>query len=80
MLDYSIPVGSYNQEGQLQTFYPFVGILTNEEFLDFINNGTIKSFDDYYMRGRQPEATGTERMYIVGKYEINKENESSKSL
>ena len=80
LLDYSIPVGSYNQEGQLQAFYPFVGILTNEEFLDFINNGTIKSFDDYYMRGRQPEATGTERMYIVGEYEINKENESGKSL
>ena len=29
---------------------------------------TIKSFDDYYMNGNQQEKTGTQRMYVVGKW------------
>ena len=74
LLDYSIPITSYYQDGRVKAYYPFVGILTNEEFLDFVNNGVIKSFDDYYMNGNQKEKTGTQRMYIVGNYEIKKEN------
>ena len=74
LLDYSIPITSYYQDGRVKAYYPFVGILTNEEFLDFVNNGVIKSFDDYYMNGNQKVKTGTQRMYIVGNYEIKKEN------
>ena len=74
LLDYSIPITSYYQDGRVKAYYPFVGILTNEEFLDFVNNGVIKSFDDYYMNGNKKEKTGTQRMYIVGNYEIKKEN------
>ena len=74
LLDYSVPIVSYKEDGSVRTYYPFVGTLTNEEFLDFVNNGVIKSFDDYYMNGRQYEKAGTKRMYVVGKYEIEKEN------
>lgn len=74
LLDYSVPIVSYKEDGSVRAYYPFVGTLTNEEFLDFINNGVIKSFDDYYMNGRQYEKAGTKRMYVVGKYEIEKEN------
>ena len=74
LLDYSVPIVSYKEDGSVRAYYPFVGILTNEEFLDFVNNGVIKSFDDYYMNGRQYEKAGTKRMYVVGKYEIEKEN------
>lgn len=74
LLDYSVPIVSYKEDGSVRAYYPFVGTLTNEEFLDFVNNGVIKSFDDYYMNGRQYEKTGTKRMYVVGKYEIEKEN------
>lgn len=74
LLDYSIPVTSYNSEGKIIAYYPFIGILSNEEFLDFINNGTIKSFDDYYMNGREKQKKDSQRLYVVGKYEINKAN------
>lgn len=74
LLDYSVPIVSYKEDGSVRAYYPFVGALTNEEFLDFVNNGVIKSFDDYYMNGRQYEKAGTKRMYVVGKYEIEKEN------
>ena len=74
LLDYSVPITLYDQDGRVRAYYPFVGTLTNEEFLDFVNNGVIKSFDDYYMNGNQKEKTGFQRMYIVGKYEIEKEN------
>lgn len=74
LLDYSVPIVSYKEGGSVRAYYPFVGTLTNEEFLDFVNNGVIKSFDDYYMNGRQYEKAGTKRMYVVGKYEIEKEN------
>jgi hypothetical protein len=74
LLDYSVPIVSYKEDGSVRAYYPFVGTLTNEEFLDFVNNGVIKSFDDYYMNGSQYEKAGTKRMYVVGKYEIEKEN------
>lgn len=74
LLDYSVPIVSYKEDGSVRAYYPFVGTLTNEEFLNFVNNGVIKSFDDYYMNGRQYEKAGTKRMYVVGKYEIEKEN------
>lgn len=80
LLDYSITIVSYKEDGSVQAYYPFVGTLTNEEFLDFVNSGVIKSFDDYYMNGRQYEKTGTQRMYIVGEYEIKKDNKNGKGL
>ena len=73
LLDYSVAVSSYTKEGNLIGYYSFVGTLTNEEFLDFVQNGTIKSFDDYYMIGTKPVKNGSHRMYVVGAYEIAKE-------
>ena len=70
LLDYSIPIASYNEDGSFRAYYPFIGTLTNEEFLDFVSNGTIKTFDEYYMKGKQKEKTGNQRKYVVGKYEI----------
>ena len=67
-------VGTENDK--INAYYPFVGVLTNEEFIDFINNGTIKSFDDYYMKNRQEEKNGSQRIYVVGKYEIEKDNKN----
>lgn len=80
VLDYSVPITSYNVDGSVRAYYPFVGILTNEEFLDFINNSIVKSFDNYYIKDKQYEKTGTQRMYLVGKYKIDKENKNGKSL
>ena len=80
LLDYSIPIASYKNDGSVKAYYPFVGILTNEEFSDFVNNGIVKSFDNYYMIGKQHKNTGTKRMYVIGKYEIDRENKNGKNL
>lgn len=80
LLDYSIPIVSYREDGSIQAYYPFVGILSNEEFLDFLNNGMIKSFDDYCISDRQYKKTDTQRMYIVGEYAIKKNNKNGKGL
>lgn len=75
IIDYSIPVTQYNNDGSVKAFYPFVGIMTTEEFEEFMNNGIIKSFDDYeYSSDYKQISTKTHRMYVVGKYEIEKEN------
>ena len=74
ILDYSVPVASFNPDGSVKEYYPFVGNLSNEEFLDFINNGMVKSFDDYYMDGSKMIPEDGKRMYVVGSYQINKEN------
>ena len=79
LLDYSLPITSYNPDGSIKAYYPFVGILTNDEFTDFINNGTIKTFDDYYIKGQNKEIMNEQRMYVVGTYEINKESKLGNS-
>lgn len=72
LLDYSVTVNLYKDDNK-ERYRPFIGLLTNEEFSDFINKGNIKSFDDYDIVNGEQKKKGT-RMYVVGKYEIEKEN------
>ena len=76
LLDYSIPITSYDESGNIRAYYPFVGILSNEEFIDFISNGTLKSFEDYCMTGKQKRPRDTKRIYVVGQYRIENEKKS----
>lgn len=70
VLDYSCPV-IYSKEGTVK-YLPFVGDLSNEEFLKFTNNGMIKGFEDYkYVEDKKVATTG-ERLYVVGANEIDK--------
>lgn len=72
VLDYSCPVTSYSKEGAVKAYYPFVGTLSNEEFLEFTNNGTIKNFENYeFIEGKRTTTSG-ERLYVVGAFEIDK--------
>ena len=76
LLDYSIPVASFNQDGKVRTYLPFVGEMTNEEFENFVNNGTLKSFNNYeYINGNEKVILNQDRAYVVGSYEINKNKE-----
>ena len=70
----------YDQNGNLKNYYPFVGILTNEEFLEFINSGNVKKFDEYCYVGNTKKTLDKQRMYVIGEYEIKKENSISSSL
>ena len=73
ILDYSIPVMSYNTNNSIRNYYSFVGILSNEEFENFINNQEVKSFNDYFydMENKKVE-TDNIRNYVVGKFQIDK--------
>ena len=73
LLDYSMPIKSFTN-GNLSAYYPFIGLLTNDEFLDFINNHTIKSFEEYYIDNKNKLKLDKERLYVSGKYEIMEEN------
>ena len=73
LLDYSLVVESIRENGSFENYYPFMATLTNEEFLDFINNETFKSFDDYYYKNFKQVKTGTQRKYIIGKYKMPEE-------
>ena len=79
LLDYSLPVTLYNQDNSVSGYFPFVANLTEEEFQDFINNGTIRSFDDYCRRNNQYEKTGSQRQYVVGKFSMEQEMKNGHS-
>ena len=70
LLDYSVPVALYNQVGEIKNFYPFMGIITNEKFEAFVNDGLLESFDDYsYTDDKQKALTGKQRHYVIGTLE-----------
>lgn len=73
VLDYSCVVKSYNKENLLMTYFPFIGILSNEEFADFINNKKIKRFQNYEFFDNKSRPTTGERIYVVGEMSIDKE-------
>lgn len=72
VLDYSCIVPEYNKDGTLEGYCPFVGLLSNEEFKEFINNGTIKSFSNYEYIDDKKVTTMGKRSYVVGVHEIDK--------
>ena len=74
LLDYSAVVCGYNQDGTVKDYYPFIGVLSNEDFLEFLDSGIIKSFRNYYFTDSQCVTDNTVRSYIVGKYTMQQES------
>lgn len=72
LLDFSCPVTSYTKDGKIKGYYPFVEILSNEEFEEFVNNGEIKSFEEYEYIDNQKQPLDSRREYIVGSFRIEK--------
>lgn len=70
LLDYSCPVASYDLNGKIKGFYPFVGQLSNKEYEQFINNGIIKSFDEYEYINNKKNILNSNRKYTMGTIEI----------
>ena len=74
LLDYSLPVTSYKQDGSVNNYFPFVGEMTNEEFEDFINTGSLKKFDNYeFINVSKKNIINPERFYVVGSSKIDKD-------
>lgn len=77
IVDYSMPVTSY-KEGKVRSYYPFVGVLSNEEFEDFISNQSIRSFNEYNFKdGEKNIIDNKNRKYVVGSFEISKDIKNS---
>lgn len=78
LVDYSCPITEYNEDNSIRAYYPFVGALSNDEFIDFLNSGILKSFSNYRYEIRNGKTTRVDedscRMYVVGQYEIKKDN------
>ncbi len=80
LLDYSIPVASYNQDGSVRAYYPFVGEMTNDEFESFITNGDLKTFENYEYNGNQKSTLNSQRVYVIGSFEIQKHSTESSGI
>lgn len=74
VLDYSIPVVSYSDDGNIRAYYPFLGSLSNEDFEEFVNNGKVKSFNNYYMFKNKVVKLDDIRKYVVGDKKIEKDD------
>lgn len=75
LLDYSITVPYYNQDGTVIAFYPFVGTMSNEDFETFVNRGVLKTFDNYeFVNNNEKRLLNNQRSYIVGVSEILRED------
>ena len=74
LVDYSCPIVEYNEDNSIRAYYPFVATLSNDEFVDFLNNGMVKSFLNYRYKIINGKTTrvdeNSDRLYIVGQYEI----------
>ena len=75
LLDYSMPVTKFNEKNSAVGYFPFIGIISDEEFEDFIKNGKIKTFNDYHYTKDQEKVLNTEtRSYVIGSFEMNLKN------
>lgn len=71
LLDYSVPA-SYYADGRWKAYYPFVGVLSKEEFKEFVTQGVTKQFEEYeYVDGKQ-QGENCFRAYVVGQYQFDK--------
>lgn len=80
IVDYSLPIYSYNKEGEKKARYPFIGKMTEEEFNNFINNGIIKTFNNYKYEDGKVVMLDSDRSYKTtnNKLEINEEQGKQK--
>ena len=78
LLDYSIPVIMYNEEGKAIKQLPFVGTMSDEEFKEFVETGKIKEFQNYEYREKELIKLDSNRKYVVGKFNFDKENEHNR--
>ena len=65
-LDYSIPVMINYSNDNVQSYLPFIGIISNEEFKSFVNEGIIKEFSDYKYINSKKQILDSIRCYNIG--------------
>lgn len=78
ILDYSLPVTSYTIDGKVRAYYPFIGVLSNEEFEQFINQESPEMLENYeYVDGERKLLSDT-RIYTIGKLLSNEKKSGMK--
>ena len=78
LADYSLPMKSFKSDGTFKGMYPFIGILNNEEYENFINNGYVKSFNELRIVDGKIEVLNSIRLYVNGSFKIEKEESFTK--
>lgn len=79
LLDYSMPVTCYDKDNNPKIFFPFMGVMNDEEFEEFIRGGNLKEFNDYeFINTNNKVSNGKKRIYVANQYKITKENTDMK--
>ena len=73
ILDYSLPVTYYKTSKKMKSYIQFVGAMTNEEFINFINGDISKEYSDYYIKDGKKIERENKRTYQAKTFEIKKD-------
>ena len=73
ILDYSLPVTFYKTDKKSKSYIPFIGTMTNEEFINFINGDMSKEYSDYYIKDGKKVQRDNTRTYQAKTFEIKKD-------
>ena len=73
ILDYSIPCPIYNDKEEIVGYVPFIGILSDKEFEDFIQNKEPKEFNEfYYANGKYVQIYDTRHYQVSNEKRLTK--------
>ncbi len=79
LLDYSMPIPVYDEKGQVKSYEPFMQLMDEKEFDDFVQRGIVKEYQEYHRDASGHRVTSSQkRKYVVGVFEIPKEESPSK--
>lgn len=74
LLDYDMPVHSYNYNKAYINAYPFIGEITYQEIDDFIHGSELKTFKDYNIIDGKTIKYNGERSYTTKRYKESIKN------
>lgn len=72
LIDYSMPVSRFNDEGKTTMYFPFIGEITDLEFEEFIKGEKLIDFKDYEFVNNKKTSNDKERFYVTNSYKITK--------
>ena len=75
VVDYSVPVACFDNDGKVKGYFPFTGEISNQEFEEFIQGGNLKEFANYeYDNISKKNKLDSKREYVIGEFKITKED------
>ena len=75
LLDYSITATTYNADGTVRYFEPFLGKISLDELTGFIDGNIVKTFLEYKRVDNETIFKNIKREYVIGRNTIEKNDE-----